>query len=141
MSNREQLQKIKKRITVFEGCEAFYVPTSNSLTVLDGLQNMWLADCLNSGIALLFAHALADIRFLLSYIHELELETITTRVSCDGCGLGFRPRELYKGNCAKCWATQMVKGELVKVLAQEWHDILAEEAQGETQRRGLDDAF
>jgi len=121
MSNREQLQKIKKRITVFEGCEAFYVPTSNSLTVLDGLQNMWLADCLNSDIALLFAHALADIRFLLSYIHELEFEATTTRVSCDGCDIGFRPRELYLGRCAKCWAD----------LARNPSGIL----------KGLDDAF
>ena len=121
MSKHEQLQKIRKRIAVFRECEAFYVPTSNSLTVLDGLQNMWLADCLNSDIALLFAHALADIRFLLSYIHELEFEATTTRVSCDGCDIGFRPRELYLGRCAKCWAG----------LARNPSGIL----------KGLDDAF
>jgi len=47
---------------------------------------------------------LSDSLFMLDYIAELELETTTTRVSCEGCGLGFRPRELYDGKCALCWS-------------------------------------
>ena len=47
---------------------------------------------------------LSDSLFMLDYITELEFETTTTRVSCDSCGPGFRPREMYQGRCARCWA-------------------------------------
>ena len=64
---------------------------------------------------------LSDSLFMLDYIAQLELKTTTTRVSCDGCGIGYRPRELYLGRCARCWAA----------IAQNPDSIV----------KGLDDAF
>jgi len=58
---------------------------------------------------------------MLKCIRKLELEATATRVSCDGCGIGYRPRELYLSRCARCWAA----------LAQDPDSIV----------KGLDDAF
>ena len=79
-------------------------------------------DCEDAeGLMYLLRQSINDCRVLLIIIRELELETTTTRVSCDGCDIGFRPRELYLGRCAKCWAG----------VARDPSSIL----------KGLDDAF
>ena len=121
MSRADKLQKIEKRITPLEWYVSQYVSTVDPVFILDGISGRRIAKCLDVDLARLFAYALSDIRYMLKYIRELELETTTTWVSCDGCDIGFRPRELYLGRCAKCWAD----------LARNPSGIL----------KGLDDAF
>ena len=104
MSRADKLQKIEKRITPLEWYVSPYVSTVDPVFILDGISGRRIAKCLDVDLARLFAYALSDIRYMLKYIRELELDTTTTRVSCDGCDIGFRPRELYLGRCAKCWA-------------------------------------
>ena len=121
MSRAEQLQKIEKRIAPFAECASPYVSIEDPYVIVDGTDGRRIANCLNISLACLFAYALTDIRYLLSVVRKLELESIAVCVSCDGCGVGFRPRELYLGQCAKCWAG----------LARNPSGIL----------KGLDDAF
>ena len=104
MSRADKLQKIEKRITPLEWYVSPYVSTVDPVFILDGISGRRIAKCLDVDLARLFAYALSDIRYMLKYIRELEFEATTTRVSCDGCGLGFRPRELYLDRCTRCWA-------------------------------------